>query len=83
MTQDNPTTLPKDGMSRLSQLLPFLPIGKSTVWAWVKSGKFPKPIKLSETVTVWHNQEIWQWLESQGQTPPTPASIAHHSEVKQ
>ncbi|WII94569.1 AlpA family phage regulatory protein [Moraxella haemolytica] len=62
MTQDKPTTLPKDGMSRISQILPFLPIGKSTVWAWVKAGKFPPPIKLSATVTVWRNSDIHQWL---------------------
>lgn len=70
MTQSNPTTLPhtlpKDGMSRLSQLLPFLPIGKSTVWAWVKDGKFPQPIKLSPTVTVWRNSDIHDWLNAQG-----------------
>lgn len=55
--------LPKDGMSRLNQLLPFLPISKSTVWAWSKAGKFPAPIKLSPTVTVWRNSDILNWLE--------------------
>ncbi|MFL1732505.1 helix-turn-helix transcriptional regulator [Moraxella oculi] len=63
MNQSNSqTSLPKDGMSRLTQLLPFLPIGKSTVWKWVKDGKFPQPIKLSPTVTVWRNSDIHQWL---------------------
>lgn len=66
MHQTNPNNLPQDGMSRLSQLLPFLPIGKSTVWAWVKDGKFPPPIKLSKTVTVWRNQDIHNWLNTQG-----------------
>ncbi len=56
--------LPKDGVSRINQLLPFLPISKSTVWAWVKQGRFPKPIKLSPTVTVWRNKDIHQWLNS-------------------
>lgn len=69
MTQSNPTTLPQDGMSRLSQLLPFLPIGKSTVWAWVKAGKFPAPIKLSPTVTVWRNSDVHHWLNTQGGNP--------------
>lgn len=66
MNQSNSqASLPKDGMSRLAQLLPFLPIGKSTVWAWVKAGKFPQPIKLSPTVTVWRNSDIHTWLNSQ------------------
>ncbi|OAV34499.1 hypothetical protein AO364_1884 [Moraxella catarrhalis] len=67
MTLHNPTTLPHDGMSRLSQILPFLPIGKSTVWNWVKQGKFPQPIKLSPTITVWRNQDIHAWLQAQGE----------------
>ena len=56
--------LPKDGVSRINQLLPFLPISKSTVWAWVKQGRFPEPIKFSPTVTVWRNKDIHQWLNS-------------------
>ena len=56
--------LPKDGVSRINQLLSFLPISKSTVWAWVKQGRFPEPIKLSPTVTVWRNKDIHQWLNS-------------------
>lgn len=55
--------LPKDGLSRLAQILPLLPISKSTVWAWVKQGKFPAPVKLSPTVTVWRNSDILNWLE--------------------
>lgn len=66
MNQSNSqASLPKGGMSRLAQLLPFLPIGKSTVWAWVKQGKFPQPIKLSPTVTVWRNSDIHTWLNNQ------------------
>ena len=67
MTLHNPTTLPHDGMSRLSQILPFLPIGKSTVWAWVRQGKFPQPITLSPTSTVWRNSDIHAWLQAQGE----------------
>ena len=63
-THHQPITLPQDGMSRLSQLLPFLPIGKSTVWAWVRAGKFPQPIKLSDNVTVWRNSDIHDWLNN-------------------
>ena len=31
----------------------FLGIAKSTFWAWGKSGKIPKGIKLSSRCTVW------------------------------
>lgn len=30
-----------------------LPVSPATVWRWVREGKFPKPFKLGESVTVW------------------------------
>ncbi len=57
-----PLTLPLDGFSRLSQILPFLPIGESTFWKWVKSGKAPQPIKLSSNVSVFSNRELHDWF---------------------
>lgn len=31
----------------------LLPVSPSTIWRWVREDKFPKPFKLSESVTVW------------------------------
>ena len=62
--KDTPANLPIDGYSRLSQILPYLPIAKSTVETWVKVGKFPAPVKLSKTVTAWKNSDIHSWLDS-------------------
>lgn len=59
-----PAKLPVTGLSRLSQILPYLPIAKSTVEVWVKQGKFPAPVKLSATVTAWKNSDIHAWLDS-------------------
>lgn len=60
--------LPPQGMSRASQLLPFLPFGSSTLWAWSSSGRFPAPVKLSPTMTAWRNTDVIQWLESHAPT---------------
>lgn len=38
--------------------------GKSTIWGWVKDGKFPKPIKLSDRISVWKESDIDEWIES-------------------
>ncbi len=62
--KDTPATFPNDGYSRLQQLLPYLPIAKSTVEDWVKKGKFPPPVKLSKTVTAWKNSDIHDWLNN-------------------
>ena len=56
--------LPQQGMSRASQLIPFLPFGSSTLWAWSRDGRFPAPVKLSPTMTAWLNADVIEWLES-------------------
>lgn len=42
----------------------ILPISSATLWAWVKAGKLPKPIKLSAGVTVWRRSDILVFAES-------------------
>lgn len=56
--------LPTNGMSRANDLLPFLPFGKTTLWTWSKDGRFPAPIKLSETTTAWNNADVHAWFAS-------------------
>lgn len=48
---------------RINEVIEMLSVGKSTVWAWVKADKFPKPIKLSEYVTVWKLSDIEEWVQ--------------------
>jgi hypothetical protein len=58
--------LPETGLVRLSQILgdkkkgipPIIPVSKSTWWEGVKSGRFPKPIKLGERTTCWNVLDI-------------------------
>ena len=40
---------------------PILPISKSSWWDGVKSGRFPKSIKIGANTTVWREDEI-RWL---------------------
>ncbi|ENV80986.1 MULTISPECIES: helix-turn-helix transcriptional regulator [Acinetobacter] len=58
----------KDGKTRIIKGRPehkgLLPMGESTIWEKVRSGEFPKPIRLSERVTVWRQEDIQNWIES-------------------
>lgn len=54
--KDNP--LPETGFVRLAQILKVHPVSKSTWWAGVKSGRFPKPVKLSPRCTAWRVEDI-------------------------
>ena len=43
---------------RLPQVLELIPVGKSTWWAGVKSGRYPPPVKLGPGITVWRSADI-------------------------
>ncbi len=47
---------------RLPRTMEISGLGRSTIWAYVKKGKFPAPIKLSERVTVWRLSDVNRWL---------------------
>lgn len=57
-------TTVKDQFLRLPQVMEISGLAKSTIWAYVKKGKFPQPIKLSARVTVWRLSDIRKWMES-------------------
>nr|WP_082642802.1 AlpA family phage regulatory protein [Legionella spiritensis] len=64
--------LSETGFLRLKQIIgdkkanppipAIIPVGKST-W-WVKSGRFPHPVKLGPRITVWRVEDIKKFIES-------------------
>jgi prophage regulatory protein len=44
----------------------IVPFSSATLWRKVKSGDFPKPVKLSERVTAWSVESIRAWMMSKG-----------------
>ena len=55
--------IPDTGFGRLSQVLSVIPIGKTCWWEGVKSGRFPKPIKLTERCTAWKAEDIRELIK--------------------
>ena len=51
-------TIPETGFIRLKEVLTVIPFGKSCWWEGVKSGRYPKPIKLSPRRTAWKAEDI-------------------------
>jgi len=49
---------------RQKQLLLQLPFSAPTLWRKVKSGTFPKPVKLGQNITAWRVEEVNQWIEA-------------------
>ncbi len=59
--------LPSTGLLRISQILAPagpIPVSKSTWWAGVKDGRFPRPLKLGKRVTVWRVEDIRELIEN-------------------
>ena len=56
-------TLPEIGFVRLDEVLMVIPVKKYCWWAGVKSGRFPKPVKLSPNCTAWRAEEIRELIK--------------------
>jgi len=51
-------TLPETGFVRLPEVLKVIPVSKSSWWAGVKSGRYPKSVKLGPRMTAWRAEDI-------------------------
>lgn len=64
-------TIPDTGYLRQYQVLgdkkrgipPIYPVSKSTWWAGIKQGRFPKPVKLSARCVAWRAEDIRALVE--------------------
>lgn len=60
----------KDGKTRIIKARPerkgLLPMGESTIWDRVRAGDFPQPVKLTERITAWRIEDIYEWMQSKG-----------------
>ena len=66
-------TIPATGFVRLPQIIgdlkadppipAVIPVSRSTWWAWVRSGKAPKPVKLGPRTTAWRAADILALIE--------------------
>jgi predicted DNA-binding transcriptional regulator AlpA len=67
------SALPETGYLRLPQIIgnrlavppipALLPIGKSTWWAGVRNGRYPKPVKLGPRITAWRVEDVLALIE--------------------
>lgn len=69
--------LPSEGYLRLRNIIgdrsakphpipAIIPVSKSTWWARVASGEYPKPVKLGARVSVWRVEDIRRLIAEPG-----------------
>jgi len=55
-----------DRIMRITELETMLGISRSSIYAWIKGGTFPKQIKLSIRLVGWKASEIQAWIDAKG-----------------
>lgn len=50
--------IPEFGFLRLPDVLKIIPVSRSSWWAGVQEGKYPKGIKLGPRTTAWRVEDI-------------------------
>ena len=58
---DRSTSFPVSGFLRLRSIIGPegpIPVSKSTWWEGVRSGRYPRPVKLGPRITAWRVEDI-------------------------
>ena len=66
---EQPHKFPEIGFIRLKEIIGPgnpIPVGKSTWWEGVNSGRFPQPVKLGLRITAWRVEDIRELIRAAG-----------------
>jgi prophage regulatory protein len=63
LTEHHSNQLPSTGFMRLPAVLAVIPVSKSTWWAGIKTGRYPKPVKLGQRITAWKAEDIKAFID--------------------
>ena len=56
--------IPIEGYMRLPTVLSVFPVSRSTWWAGISAGRFPKGVKLGPRITAWKVEDIRKLIEN-------------------
>ncbi|MCL1986341.1 MAG: AlpA family transcriptional regulator [Betaproteobacteria bacterium] len=65
MSQNIPA-LPATGFLRLSQVLQFIPFGKTRWYRGIKTGEFPKPVNIGSRARAYRAEDIRNLIKRLG-----------------
>ncbi|WP_081700030.1 AlpA family phage regulatory protein [Rhodanobacter sp. OR87] len=55
-------TLPPYEIFRIYEVVAIVKVGRSTIYSWMKQGKFPKQLRLGSRAVGWSSKAVFQWL---------------------
>lgn len=53
-----------DPLLKLPAVMQACQLAKSTLYAYIKAGKFPRPLKLGARAVAWRQSDVAQWVDS-------------------
>lgn len=62
-TDEKRPMIPNEGYMRLPAVLSVFPVSRSTWWAGISAGRFPKGVKLGPRITAWKVEDIRKLIE--------------------
>ncbi|MFK7160247.1 helix-turn-helix domain-containing protein [Marinospirillum sp. MEB164] len=64
MQQNTTHTAPEQSFLTVKATASRFGVSPATVWRWVRNGRFPAPVRLSDNCTRWRIADITAWENS-------------------
>ncbi|MBO9437470.1 AlpA family phage regulatory protein [Sulfitobacter sp. KE29] len=66
------TPAPPSSVLRLPEVRARVGLSKSSIYAFIATGQFPKPIRIGARAVAWRLADIEAWLASKSEKDPSP-----------
>lgn len=57
------TAMNIDRLVGRKEILAIIGISNATLWRWIKSGRFPSPLKIGARKVAWRTSVVTEWIE--------------------
>ena len=64
MSKQNTVPATQEVLDRLPAVQARVSASKTSIYAWVKSGNFPPPVKLGVRAVAWRRSDVDAWISS-------------------
>ena len=68
-------TVQIDRMLRLKEVMDCVGLGRSSIYAKMKDGTFPVPVKLSKRAVGWRASDVATWIAERGAQPRSGQAV--------
>ncbi len=89
MPKDHPAAGDLEPLLSIDDLAPFVrEVSKPAIYAWIRAGRFPRPVRIGPNMSAWLLSEVEAWQrariaerDAHSGTQQTPATIAAQTDA--